>query len=82
MGAVAMGRVFGLAAGAEVEGLAGLSVDLVGGGLPTHRMIIQQSLEKESGTWGQVAGGRGCQFKIKLKLKWSGRLKRGVRLFR
>ena len=38
VGAVAVRRVFGLAAGAEVEGLAGLSVDLVGEGLPVHRI--------------------------------------------
>ena len=39
VGAVAVRRVFGLAAGTEVEGLAGLSVDLVGEGLPGHGLI-------------------------------------------
>ena len=43
VGAVAVRRVFGLAAGTEVEGLAGLSVDLVGEGLPGHGLIIRQA---------------------------------------
>ena len=62
VGAVAVGWVFGLAAGAEVEGLAGLGVDLVGKGLPGHLLIIQQSLEKESGSWirWKVEGRCGC----------------------
>ena len=66
--AVAVGRVFGLAAGAEAEGLAGLSVDLVGEGLPVHGLIIQQSLEKESGSsirW-KVEGGRIVGLKLSL----------------
>ena len=58
--AVAAGRVFRLPTGAEVEGLSGLGVDLVGEGLPVHRLIIQQSLEKESGGWirWKVEGGK------------------------
>ena len=43
MGSVAKRRVFGLSAETEVEGLAGLSVDLVGEGLPVHGVIIRQA---------------------------------------
>ena len=68
VGAVAVKRVVGLAAGAEIEGLAGLRVDLVGKGLPGHRLIIQHSLEKESGSWirWKVEGGRIVGLRLSL----------------
>ena len=48
MGAVAVGRVLGLATATESKGLAGFRIDFVGGGLPAHRLIIQQLLENQS----------------------------------
>ena len=64
MGAVAVGRVIALSAGAESEGLTGFRIDFVGRGLPAHGLIIEQSLENESSNCGEVesvrwkAGGR------------------------
>ncbi len=43
MGSVTGRRVFGLSAGAEVEGLSGLGVNLVGEGLPAHGWIIRRA---------------------------------------
>ena len=53
MGAVAVGRVLGLAAAAEGKGLARDSIDFVGGGLPAHGLIIGQSLGNESVNCGR-----------------------------
>ena len=41
VGTVAVGRIFGLPTGAQVQSLSGLGVDLVGGGLPDHGLIIR-----------------------------------------
>ena len=60
MGSIAERGILGLTAGAKVEGLAHLGIHFVGGGLPTHRLIIEQSLENESSNcerW-KVEGGR------------------------
>ena len=61
MGSVAERGILGLTAGAKVEGLARLGIHFVGGGLPTHRLIIEQSLENESSNCGRwkVEGGAG-----------------------
>lgn len=40
MGTIAEGRAFRLSAGTEIEGLPGLGVDFVRGGLPAHGFII------------------------------------------
>ena len=53
MGAVAVGRVLGLATATESKGLAGFRVDFVGGGLPAHGLIIRQSLGNESVNCGR-----------------------------
>jgi hypothetical protein len=52
MGAVAVGRVLGLATATESKGLAGFRIDFVGGGLPAHGLIIQQLLENQSANCG------------------------------
>ena len=65
VGAIAVRRVFGLAAGAESKGLAGGGVDFVGRGLPTHELIIEQSLENESancGRWKEDSRGKNGGF--------------------
>jgi hypothetical protein len=48
VGAVAVGRVLGLATAAKGKGLASDGIDLVGRGLPAHEIIIEQALENES----------------------------------
>ena len=60
MGAVAVGRVLGLATAAEGKGLASDGIDLVRRGLPAHELIIQQLLENQSANCGRwkVVGGR------------------------
>ena len=57
MGAVAVGRVLGLATAAEGKGLASDGIDLVRRGLPAHRTIIQGELEKGSASWGRWKAG-------------------------
>ena len=60
MGAVAVGRVLGLATAAEGKGLASDGIDLVRRGLPAHELIIQQLLENQSANCGRwkLEGGR------------------------
>ena len=58
MGAVAVGRVLGLAAAAEGKGLTSDGIDFVGRGLPAHGLIIEQSLENESSNCGEVESQR------------------------
>ena len=59
MGAVAVGRVLGLATAAEGKGLASDGIDLVRRGLPAHGTIIQCSFEKGSVSWGRWNAGGG-----------------------
>jgi len=60
MGAVAVGRVLGLAATAEGKRLTCDSIDFVGRGLPAHGLIIEPWLENESANCGRwKAGGVG-----------------------
>ena len=59
MGSIAERGILGLTAGAKVEGLAHLGIHFVGGGLPTHRLIIEQPLENGSANCGRwKEGGR------------------------
>ena len=51
MGPVAVGRIFGLTAGAEEKGLPGLEVYFVGEGLPGHTSTI---VDRERKTRGNV----------------------------
>jgi len=53
VGAVAVGRVLGLSAGAESECLTGFRIDFVRRGLPAHGLIIGQSLENGSVNCGR-----------------------------
>ena len=59
MGAVAVGRVLGLATAAEGKGLASDGIDLVRRGLPAHELIIQQLLENQSANCGRWNAGGG-----------------------
>jgi hypothetical protein len=58
VGAVAVGRVIALSAGAESEGLTGFRIDFVRRGLPAHVLIIEQSFENGSSNCEEVKGGR------------------------
>ena len=60
MGTVAVGGILGLATATESKGLAGFRIDFIGGGLPAHKLIIEQSLENESSNCGRwkVESGR------------------------
>ena len=42
VGAVAVGRILALSAGAESQGLTGFRIDFVRRGLPAHGLIIEQ----------------------------------------
>ena len=55
MGAVAVGRVLALSAGAESEGLTGFRIDFVRRGLPTHGSSLNSHWRKKVQTAG---GGR------------------------